>query len=50
MLEYKLFAPGVGPVLGISAGAGREELLEVGTVSADVAEAAGSAPLGQTYD
>jgi hypothetical protein len=51
VLEYKLYAPGVGPVLvlGVSGGAGREELVEVGTVSAEVAKAAGTAPLGEEY-
>jgi hypothetical protein len=52
VLEYKLYAPGVGPVLvlGVSGGGGREELVEVGTVPADVARAAGSTPLGESYD
>jgi hypothetical protein len=52
VLEYKLYAPGVGPVLvlGVSGGGGREELVEVGTVPADVARAAGTTPLGEDYD
>lgn len=52
VLEYKLYARGVGLVLalGISGGGGREELLEVESVSADVAAAAGSTPLGESYD
>ena len=52
VLEYKLYAPGVGPVLvlGVSGGGGREELVEVGTVPADVARSAGSTPLGEDYD
>jgi hypothetical protein len=51
VLEYKLYAPGVGPVLalGIAGGGGREELVEVETVSANAARAAGTAPLGQSY-
>ena len=52
VVEYKLYARGVGLVLalGISGGGGREELLEVESVSADVAAAAGSTPLGESYD
>ena len=44
VLEYKLYARGVGLVLtlGVSGGAGREELLELNRVSAD----AGLGPLG----
>jgi len=51
VLEYKLYAPGVGPVLtlGVSGGAGREELLEVGMIPAGVATAAGTTPLGEPY-
>jgi hypothetical protein len=51
VLEYKLYAPGVGNVLtlGISGGIGREELIETSTVSAAVAEAAGTRPLGTPY-
>jgi hypothetical protein len=51
VLEYKLYAPGVGPVLvlGISGGGGREELLRVETVGAAAAKAAGTAPLGEPY-
>ncbi len=51
VLEYKLYAPGVGPVLvlGVSGGGGREELLRVEMVSAAEAKAAGTAPLGQPY-
>lgn len=51
VLEYKLYAPGVGTVLalGISGGGGREELVERTTVSAELARAAGTAPLGTPY-
>ncbi|HEU4912213.1 MAG TPA: hypothetical protein VFV76_09960 [Actinomycetes bacterium] len=51
VLEYKLYAPDVGPVLtfGVSGGAGREELVDLQTVDAQAAKAAGTAPLGQTY-
>jgi hypothetical protein len=51
VLEYKLYAPGVGPVLvfGVSGGGGREELIEVENAGARAAEAAGSAPLGKSY-
>ncbi|MCF4123053.1 hypothetical protein L1785_18925 [Antribacter sp. KLBMP9083] len=51
VLEYKLYAPGVGPVLtlGISGGGGREELLEVATVSEETARSAGTTPLGEEY-
>ncbi|MFJ3407165.1 hypothetical protein [Promicromonospora sp. NPDC090134] len=51
VLEYKLYAPGVGPVLvlGVSGGGGREELVEVSTVPADTAHAAGTTPLGESY-
>jgi hypothetical protein len=52
VLEYKLYAPGVGPVLalGVSGGAGREELLKQTTVSQQIARAAGTTPLGKPYD
>ncbi|GHH77105.1 hypothetical protein [Promicromonospora soli] len=51
VLEYKLYAPGVGPVLalGISGGGGREELVEVRTVSEETTRAAGVTPLGERY-
>lgn len=51
VLEYKLYAPGVGPVLvvGISGGGGQEALLETTRVSARVARAAGRTPLGSPY-
>lgn len=51
VLEYKLYAIGVGPVLtlGVSGGGGREELLEHTEVSDEVARAAGSTPLGEPY-
>jgi hypothetical protein len=51
VLEYKLYAPDVGLVLalGISGGGGREELVSMETVDADVARAAGTAPLGTPY-
>ena len=49
MLEYKLYAPGVGPVLtlGVSGGAEREELLKRDTAPAAWVQRAGTAPLGQ---
>ena len=52
VLEYKLYAPGVGPVLtlGVSGGGGREELVERGRVDAATARKAGTAPLGVAYD
>ena len=45
VLEYKLYAPGVGPVLilGVSGGGGREELVSVDQAD----ETAGTGPLGQ---
>jgi hypothetical protein len=51
VLEYKLYAPGVGLVmaLGISGGGGREELVSTRTVSEATAEAAGTTPLGKPY-
>jgi hypothetical protein len=50
-LEYKLYAPGIGPVLavGISGGAGREELVKVERVSARAARSAGTTKLGSRY-
>jgi hypothetical protein len=44
VLEYKLYAPGIGPVLilGISGGGGREELIQVDQAP----ETAGTGPLG----
>ena len=52
VLEYKLYARGVGLVLalGISGGGGREELVSMETVDAEVARAAGTVPLGEPYD
>ena len=52
VLEYKLYAPGIGPVLvfGVSGGGGREELVSHTTVSEEVAEAAGTTPLGKPYE
>jgi hypothetical protein len=52
VVEYKLYAPDVGPVLalGISGGGGREELVKVEQVSMQAARAAGTAPLGEKYD
>jgi hypothetical protein len=52
VLEYKLYAPSVGPVLalGVSGGGGREELVEVTEVPADTAAAAGSTALGEPYE
>jgi hypothetical protein len=51
VLEYKLYAPGVGPVLtlGVAGDVGREELVKRSTVSAEVAARAGTAPLGKHY-
>lgn len=51
VLEYKLYAPGVGLVmaLGISGGGGREELVSTRKVSDSTAEAAGMTPLGEPY-
>ena len=51
VLEYKLYAPGVGLVLalGISGGGGREELVSEGTVDAATARAVANAPLGTSY-
>jgi hypothetical protein len=45
VLEYKMYAPGIGPVLalGISGGTGREELISVEQVGPD----AGLTPLGK---
>lgn len=52
VLEYKLYAPGVGLVtaLGISGGGGREDLVAQDTVSSSIARAAGLAPLGTPYE
>ena len=51
VLEYKVYAPQVGPVLalGISGGGGREELLERTQVTAEQAAAAGTVALGERY-
>jgi hypothetical protein len=51
VLEYKLYAPGVGPVLalGLSGGGGREELVKVENVALEAARAAGTTPLGEAY-
>jgi hypothetical protein len=51
ILEYKLYAPGVGPVLalGVSGGGGREELVKVERVGMQAARAAGKAALGERY-
>jgi len=49
VLEYKLYARGIGPVLtlGVSGGPGsREELIKLDTASRREIEEAGSAPLG----
>jgi hypothetical protein len=50
-LEYKVYAPDVGPVLtlGVSGGGGREELLRREQVAPEVARAAGTARLGEAY-
>ncbi len=51
VLEFKLYAPGVGLVaaLGISGGSGREELVATRQVDDELARAAGAAPLGEPY-
>lgn len=51
VLEFKLYAPGVGLVaaLGVSGGSGREELVSVREVSDAIARAAGTAQLGEPY-
>jgi hypothetical protein len=51
VLEYKLYAPKVGPVMaiGVSGGGGREELVDLQTVDTAAARAAGTAPLGTRY-
>ena len=51
MLEYKLYAPGVGLVLaiGISGGGGREVLVSEETVDAATARAVATTPLGTRY-
>jgi hypothetical protein len=47
VLEYKLYARDIGPVLvfGVSGGAGKEELLRIDHVP----EAAGTGPLGSPH-
>lgn len=51
VLEFKLYAPGVGLVtaLGLSGGGGREELVSTRQVSDTIARAAGTAALGEPY-
>lgn len=51
VLEYKLYAPDVGPVLvfGVSGGGGREELISIEVLSDEDARAAGTTPLGEPY-
>jgi hypothetical protein len=51
ILEYKLYAPGVGVVLtlSVSGGGGREELVKRERVGAAAARAAGRTPLGERY-
>jgi hypothetical protein len=51
VVEYKWYAPGVGPVLTFngSGGAGQERLVSVQQVSAAAARAAGTARLGHAY-
>jgi hypothetical protein len=51
VLEYKLYAPEIGPVLvlGVSGGAAREELIAFETIDAEAARLAGTTPLGQDY-
>jgi hypothetical protein len=52
VVEFKFYAPDVGPVLalGISGGGGREELVKVQQLSAKAAREAGTAPLGEKYE
>jgi hypothetical protein len=49
VLEYKLYAQGVGPVLvlGVSGGGGREELVKRDKAPASWTKKAGTAPLGE---
>ena len=49
VLEYKLYAPRIGPVLtlDVSGGASREELTQYGKAPARWIERAATAPLGQ---
>jgi hypothetical protein len=51
VLEFKMYAPAVGPVLalGISGGGAREELLKVEDAGGRAAAAAAAAPLGRPY-
>ncbi|HEX6300216.1 MAG TPA: hypothetical protein VF148_07115 [Acidimicrobiia bacterium] len=51
VLEYKLYARGVGPVLvfGVSGEGGREELIDFHQVDEAIAQAAGTTPLGEPY-
>jgi hypothetical protein len=51
VLEYKLYARDVGPVLifGVSGGGGREELIAFETVDDEAARLAGVTPLGEDY-
>lgn len=51
VLEYKLYAPDVGPLLalGLSGGGGREELVRLENVGARTARAAGTEALGESY-
>ena len=51
VLEYKLYAPGVGLILalGISGDSDREDLVAMEQVSEATARAAGTTPLGTHY-
>jgi hypothetical protein len=51
VLEYKLYARDIGPVLvfGVAGGGGREELVAFGQADPAVAEAAGTTRLGESY-
>jgi hypothetical protein len=51
VVEYKLYARDIGPVLvfGVSGGGGREELVAFGQADPAVAEAAGTTQLGESY-
>jgi hypothetical protein len=51
VLEYKLYAPNLGPVLtlGVSRAGDREELLRIEAVGDSGSRAAGTTPLGRRY-
>lgn len=51
VLEYKLYARDVGPVMviGVAGGGGREQLVDFEMVDAETARLAGTTPLGEDY-